>query len=82
MNSRSADAQVSAPRPMRTFCRRGRLYDIFSWRDERAGQSTIRFAELRGISGERTIRWQVSCATAASAVTIQLQTAMNDVDAQ
>jgi hypothetical protein len=30
----------------------------------------------------RTIRWQVGFATAPSAITIQLQTAMNDVDAQ
>jgi hypothetical protein len=30
----------------------------------------------------RTIRWQVGFATAPTAVAIQLQTAMNDVDAQ
>ena len=50
-----------------------------------SGQASQQFA-LPSYAGfpdnGRTIRWQVSCATAASAVTIQLQTAMNDVDAQ
>jgi hypothetical protein len=49
------------------------------------GQASQQFA-LPSYSGfpenGRTIRWQVSYATAPSAVTIQLQTAMNDVDAQ
>jgi hypothetical protein len=50
-----------------------------------AGQASQQFA-LPSYAGfpenGRTIRWQVSFATAPSAVTIQLQTAMNDVDAQ
>jgi hypothetical protein len=49
------------------------------------GQASQQFA-LPSYAGfpenGRTIRWQVSFATAPSAVTIQLQTAMNDVDAQ
>ncbi len=50
-----------------------------------SGQASQQFA-LPSYAGfpenGRTIRWQVSFATAPSAVTIQLQTAMNDVDAQ
>jgi hypothetical protein len=49
------------------------------------GQASQQFA-LPSYAGYpengRTIRWQVSYATAPTAVTIQLQTAMNDVDAQ
>jgi hypothetical protein len=49
------------------------------------GQASQQFA-LPSYAGfpenGRTIRWQVSFATAPTAVTIQLQTAMNDVDAQ
>ena len=49
------------------------------------GQASQQFA-LPSYAGfpenGRTIRWQVSYATAPSAVTIQLQTAMNDEDAQ
>jgi hypothetical protein len=50
-----------------------------------AGQASQQFA-LPTYSGfpenGRTIRWQISFATAPSAVSVQLQTAMNDVDAQ
>ncbi len=50
-----------------------------------AGQASQQFA-LPNYAGfpenGRTIRWQVSFAAAPSAVTVQLQTAMNDVDAQ
>jgi hypothetical protein len=50
-----------------------------------SGQASQQFA-LASYAGfpenGRTIRWQVSFALAPSAVTVQLQTAMNDVDAQ
>jgi hypothetical protein len=50
-----------------------------------AGQASQQFA-LPSYAGfpenGRTIRWQVSFSAAPSAVTVQLQTAMNDVDAQ
>ena len=50
---------------------------------DRAGQPAVRAVELRRTPEKgHTIRWQVSYATAPSTVTIQLQTAMNDVDAQ
>jgi hypothetical protein len=50
-----------------------------------AGQASQQFA-LPSYAGfpenGRTIRWQISFATAPTAVSVQLQTAMNDVDAQ
>jgi hypothetical protein len=50
-----------------------------------AGQASQQFA-LPSYAGfpenGRTIRWQTSYATAPSAVQVQLQTAINDVDAQ
>ena len=50
-----------------------------------AGQASQQFA-LPTYSGfpenGRTIRWQISFATAPSAVSVQLQTARNNVDAQ
>ena len=50
-----------------------------------AGQAIRQFA-LPSYSGfpenARTMRWQISFATAPSAVSVQLQTAMNDVGAQ
>src|ERR1700743_3030097 len=60
---------------------------VFAFNNEApaAGQGSQQFA-LPSYAGfpenGRTIRWQVRFATAPSAVTIQLQTAMNDVDAQ
>jgi hypothetical protein len=50
-----------------------------------AGQASQQFA-LPSYAGfpenGRTIRWQISYATAPTAVNVQLQTSMNDVDAQ
>jgi hypothetical protein len=50
-----------------------------------AGQASQQFA-LPNYAGftenGRTIRWQISFATAPTSVNIQLQTAINDVDAQ
>ena len=50
-----------------------------------AGQASQQFA-LPSYAGfpenGRTIRWQISFATAPTSVNIQLQTAINDVDAQ
>jgi len=50
-----------------------------------AGRASQQFA-LPGYAGfpenRRTIRWQISFATAPTSVNIQLQTAINDVDAQ
>ena len=50
-----------------------------------AGQASQQFA-LPSYAGfpenGRTIRWQIGFATAPTAVSVQLQTAMNDVDAQ
>jgi len=50
-----------------------------------AGQASQQFA-LPSYTGfpenGRTIRWQISFATAPTAINIQLQTAINDVDAQ
>lgn len=50
-----------------------------------AGQASQQFA-LPSYAGfpenGRAIRWQISFATAPTAVSIQLQTAINDVDAQ
>ena len=50
-----------------------------------AGQASQQFA-LPNYGGEtqngRAIRWQISFATAPTSVSIQLQTAINDVDAQ
>ena len=50
-----------------------------------AGQASQRFA-LPSYAGfpenGRTIRWQISFATAPTSVNIQLQTAINDVDVQ
>src|SRR6202142_490835 len=50
-----------------------------------AGQASQQFA-LPSYAGfpenGRSIRWQISFATAPTSVSVQLQTAMNDVDAQ
>ena len=64
---------------------RGDVALAFNAEAPAAGQASQQFAPPRYAGfpeNGRTIRWQISFATAPTSVNIQLQTAINDVDAQ